>query len=318
MTSGAVDAAGAERTVGWRARAAAYAELGKLRIVELWAGVPLAWSLLATQAAGTWRTVGLLSLALTIEMSTTAAALAFDDVAGLRDGVDVANHANTDRYGVGKPLLSGRLTERDALRFAWAAAAVAVVGAAVAWVLAPPFSWWILAIAVLVIGAALNYSVGARLSYIGAGELLTFAAMAGTVALPYAFVASGLTARVVVESVLVGCWMLQVAVFSNTQDRDGDRAAARATIAAVTSERGNWRFIAAVFTAGWVLLLSAVALGTLPAWSLLLLAPGIALQVRQLHAGLVRRTWLVARARGFLAFRALVLALFVVNLLARP
>jgi 1,4-dihydroxy-2-naphthoate polyprenyltransferase len=317
MASGAARIGDARAALGWRARAVAYADLGKLRIVELWVGVPLAWTLLERDLAMSWRTVGKLTLALVIEIATTAAALSFDDVAGMRDGVDVANHGDTDRYGVGKPLVSGRLTERQALRFAWSATVVAVAAAALAWRITPPYSWWIVAIIVLVMAGAINYSVGARLSYLGAGELLTFAAMAATVALPYAYATSSLTALVLVESGLLGLWMLQVAIFSNTQDRDGDREARRATIAAVTSDAGNRRFIVGVFAVDWALLLGAVAFGLLPGWGLLLLLPGVLLQLRQLHAGLVARDWLLARARGFVAFRVLVLGLLVVNLLER-
>ena len=95
----------------------AFVELGKLKIFELWLGVALAWSMLGPDYAWSSSTFALLGCALLIEVGTTSAALALDDLTGFRDGVDADNHADTDRYGIDKPLLTGRLTERQALIF---------------------------------------------------------------------------------------------------------------------------------------------------------------------------------------------------------
>jgi len=294
----------------------AFVELGKLKIFELWLGIALTWSLLSEDSASSGRTLALLGCALLIEAGTTSAALALDDVTGYRDGVDSSNHADSDRYGVDKPLITGQLSERQALRFGFGAAFIAVLGMLTGLAIATPVPWWLFALTIAVFLIALNYSYGLRLSYrFGGGELVTFVTVAATLMLPYALVTATISGVVVVESALVGFWMLQIAVFSNTQDAPGDRAAGRRTVAASVSPSANRIFIAAVFCASWGLLLASVATGLLaPVYLLLLLiAP---LHLRQLFAGLRDRQWLVARRTGFLAFRAAAAVLFIANLLA--
>jgi 1,4-dihydroxy-2-naphthoate octaprenyltransferase len=301
---------------GRLAKAAAYVELGKLRIVELWFGVPLAWSLLPVgqrTVASTW---GVLAAAVLVEMGTTSASLALDDVAGYRDGVDAANHADTDRYGVNKPLLDGRLSERESLRFAWSAVAVAVVALLAALALAPTIPWWEPLLGFGTILLALNYSYGVRLSYIGGCEAVTLLAMVATVIFPFGLLHGGLSPVAAVEAALLGMWMLQVSLFSNTQDAAGDREANRLTLAARVRLDLNLRIIVATFAVSFAVAMTALALGTLPLAAVGLLAPSWALQAAQLNVGVRRAGWLRARALGFMAFRLGVGGLLIANLIA--
>lgn len=295
---------------------AAYVDLGKLKIFELWLGVALAWSLLPSSLATSGESFALLACALTIEVGITSAALALDDVTGFRDGIDASNHAETDRYGVHKPLVAGLLTERQALMFGYGAALLAAIAMLVGLAIARPVPWWLFMATIAIVAVALNYSYGLRLSYWRGGcELVTFAATAATLLLPYALVTDGVSTIVAVQSALVGLWMLQIAIFSNTVDARGDRAAKRMTIAASSSAKANAIFIAMVFGLSWGLIVASLVLGVFsPVYLLLLvLAP---LHLRQLHAGLSRRRWLVARSTGFWAFRVAVGVLFLANLVA--
>jgi len=306
----------AGRSTRGLARARPYLELGKFRIVELGMGVPLAWSLVPDDALST-RTLALCGLALVIVLASSAAALAFDDVAGFHDGVDAINHPDGDhRVGVKKPLVAGTLTVEQARTFARLMLTLAVAAASVGVVLAPPDLWWFVIVGGMVIAAAINYSIGARLSYRGGHELVTFTALAGTVALPYVLITSELSTTAGLHAILVGLWMLLISLFSNLVDSFGDRAVNRLTIAACRSTRANALLIVAVAVAGWATWVGAVASGAVPPWTLIALLMVGALQVRQLHAGLWQRRWLTARARGFWVFRVGIATLFVCNVIA--
>jgi 1,4-dihydroxy-2-naphthoate octaprenyltransferase len=299
-----------------RAKLAAFVELGKLRIFELWLGVPLAWSLLTPTQRGEATTWVVLVLAVVVEMGTTSSALALDDVAGFRDGVDAANHQDTDRYGVNKPLLDGRLMEQDALRFAWSAVVIALFGLACAIAIAPHLPWWEPVMTLATIALALNYSYGVRLSYIGGCEAVTLLTLVATVIFPFGLLHGGVTDPAAVCAALVGLWMLQISLFSNTQDADGDREAGRLTLAARVKLVSNLRVIAATFAFSGALTAVALVTRVLPPIATALLVPCWVWQLRQLRAGLSDGNWLCARELGFQVFRLGVGALFLANLLA--
>ena len=182
--------------------------------------------------------------------------------------------------------------------------------------IAAPVPWWLFALTISVFLIAVNYSYGLCLSYrFGGSELITALAVGATLLLPYALVTDTLSTIVVVESGLLGLWMLQIAIFSNTQDAAGDREADRYTIAASVSPAANKAFIVSVFALSWGLLIASLATGLFsPVYLLLLLiAP---LHLWQLSAALREGQWLIARRVGFWAFRIAVVLLFVANLLA--
>ncbi len=297
------------------AKVQAFAALGKLRIFELWAGVPLAWSLLVSSDPMNSHAYVLLGLVLVMEVATVATALALDDVAGKRDGIDLANHGAARRYGVGKPLLEGRLTDREALIFAAVMGTIALAALAAALRVADDAPWWSGLLALAVMFMAVNYSVGLKLSYVGGCELVNVIATGSALVVPYLLITGTMSVVSAVEGLLIGLWMLQIVVFSNSHDAEGDRKGQRMTVAARTSDRGNRRFILAVFATGGLVTLAALALRVLPWWSALLLAPAWALYVLQLWHGVGRSQWLDARRLGFQAFRLGALALLVTNLI---
>lgn len=293
----------------------AFVQLGKLRIVELWVGLPLAWSLLTAPQDGLAASFVLLALALLAIVCTIAAALALDDVGGLRDGIDLANHGAAGRYAVRKPLLDGRLTEREALAFAAVMATIAVGALGASTLIAPAAPWWLPLLWVAVLVMAVNYSVGLKLSYVGGCELINLVATGATLIFPFALISGSVTAIALAESLLIGLWMVQIVVFSNSQDAAGDRAGQRMTVAARASAAGNRRFIVAVFAVSVAVAGGSIVVGVLPWWFALVLTPAWAAQVVQLRCGLARADWLAARRLGFRAFRLGALGLLVGNLI---
>lgn len=301
--------------VGAMARFALYVEVGKLKIFELWLGIPLAWSLLGAEQRGSPGNLFIMAMALLVIAGTAAASLSLDDVAGLRDGVDLANHADTDRYGVNKPLLDGRLSEKQALGFVYVLVGIAMLGAFSMFAAAWPVPGWLVVLTFAILIIPLNYSFGVKLSYHGLGELLTMGAIAGSVLLPFGAVMRSLPTPVVLQSALAGLWMLHIAIFSNTQDREGDRKARRMTIAAILSKRGNYVFIVSLFVLTWLLTAYGLFAGLLSQTTGLVLVPLWLLQIRQLWLGVFQEKWLKARLLGFWLYRYALVALMVSNLI---
>lgn len=248
----------------------------------------------------------------------TAALVAFDDLTGYRDGSDTANYrANpTLRRARRKPLVTGALTEREALVFGWACA---VAGAAVlaASVVTAPFApqWTIwLIVANFVIGV--QYSYGLKISYHGFQEAYIAALGWVMVLAPYGLVTGRFDGFVLVQALLFGLGPLLFGVYSNTNDIAGDRAVGRPTVAALTTPRGNMRFIAALSVAEFLLGAVASATGVAPWWFVLVMLPVTVLRARQFGIGFgPRKDILLARSIGFTAHRVGAVLLVAANLL---
>lgn len=297
-------------------RLAAFLELGKVKIVELWIGFFVALSLLRKGAASEPREQLVLVLTLVSMIVVAALTCSLDDIAGARDGVDQANHLGPRRWGVDKPILTGRLSERRALGFARVLGALALLGYAGVVVIAWPLPAWVLCTTTGAALLAVNYSYGLRLSYRGAGEIVVFAAGAGTLLVPYGLVertAPG--ALVLCNAALIGAWQAQVVLCSNSVDAAGDRAAGRWTLAARLSPRSNRVLVSAVFASVWLFTAAALIAGVLPLALALFLAPLWAMQGYQLWRGVFRGEWLRARSVGFRALRLGAAALILANLI---
>ena len=301
-------------TTAFFRRFTVYFQLGKFKIVELWLGFFVGVTLLGERAVHEPRAVAILALILIAGIAVIAATCSLDDIVGVRDGVDQANHMGGTRWGVDKPILTGHLAEQSALRFVQFLGAIGVLayGAALAlaWPLVPSLVVTMTALMLI----ALNYSYGLKLSYRGAGELVIFAGGAGTVLVPYALVAKTFTTPLLLNAALVGALHAQVVMFSNTKDAAGDRATGRMTIAARLSKRGNKIYIASVFIGVWTSTLWALLTHALDLRYVIALAPVWALQAYQLRAGLGRDDWLLARLVGFRALRLGIVSLSIVNL----
>ncbi|WP_188279993.1 UbiA family prenyltransferase [Streptomyces sp. CBMA29] len=293
----------------------AYAKLAKLDILDYYLSVPLAAAMLvpfgvATGAGlvtgaglrpeATGRTALVLVLFFLGELAMVAGMVAFDDVTGYRDGSDAANYGPdaAARRLARKPLVAGTLTERQAIRFGWASVALCALfwGAAVLAAPARPL-WAVLGTAACAL-FGFQYSWWLKFSYRGGQEIFLAALGWGYVLPLFGLLNGGAPGFVVVQALLFGLGPVLFGVYSNINDRDGDHAVGRLTVAAVASERGNSAFIAGVCGLEALLIVVPAALGIAPWWFPLLMSPVLVLRARQWVRGNLRADVLGARTLG--------------------
>jgi len=322
----AATAANPSRTIAARpgrhlwARLPAYARLAKLGMVDYYLSLLVVGSLLLPQEhSGEGLSLGATLIAFLLgEVCLVSAAVAFDDVAGYRDGSDAANYGADApvRSLARKPLLAGTLTEVAAVRFGWSALATGCLCWTAALMAAPHRPLW----AVLgVVSAAVvtpQYSWGLRLGHRGLQEVF-LAAVGWAFVLPlYGLLTGRATGLAVVEALLFGLGPLLFGVYSNTNDIDGDRAVGRPTLACLLSRRGNTVFIGALSALETSVIVAAALLGVAPWWFPLVMLPVMVARTGQFRTGMVRGNVLLGRLIGIRAHRILVAALVVANLLS--
>ncbi|GGU92711.1 hypothetical protein GCM10010182_05050 [Actinomadura cremea] len=296
---------------------AAYARLAKLDIYDYYLGLPLVWALLAPAVRWDTDTFALLALVLIAEVVVVAAMVGFDDITGYRDGSDAANYGSdaARRRLHRKPLVAGTLTESQALRFAWAAAAAGAVLWATAGVAAPHRPAWAIILAAVCVAASVQYSWGLKLSYRGFQEIFLIGLGIGWTLVPYALLTGAVSGFVLVQAVVFGAGPMIFGLYSNTNDADGDRAAGRVTVATLVSARTHRSFVAATTAAQVLLIAGSAAAGVAPWWFPAVLLPVVAMRLAHLVIGF-RGDILRARRIAIHAHRATVGLLIVANLVA--
>ncbi len=298
----------------------AYAKLAKLDILDYYLSIPLAAAMAVAfgTAAGSGagaagRVVLVLLLFLLGEVTMVAGMVAFDDVTGFRDGSDAANYGPdaAARRLARKPLVAGTLTERQAMRFGAAAVALCVLFWAGAVAVAPAAPRWAVLGTAACAVLGFQYSWWLKLSYRGFQEVFLAALGWGYVLPLFGLLNGRAPGFVVVQALVFGLGPVLFGVYSNINDRDGDRAVGRLTVAAVASARGNAVFIAAVSALEALLITVPAGLGLAPWWFPLLMAPVMVLRARQWVRGTLRGDVLAAR-RGGIHLHRLATALMVV------
>ncbi|MFF2213318.1 UbiA family prenyltransferase [Streptomyces antibioticus] len=302
---------------GVRERAGAYAKLAKLSFFDYYLCVLVVLALLPAAAwreASTWWVLVLFDLGW---VGIVAATVALDDVTGLRDGSDARNYdpGQTLRARDRKPLLDGRLTLRQALRFGWGCAAGGTALWALTALIAPHRPWWALAAAAFSVVISVQYSYGLKLSYRGGQEAVIWLSTGLCVLVPFALLNGEMTGAAWLECFLFGLWSLMVSVYSNINDVDGDRAAGRRNLATGVSPGVYRGFIAALSLAETGAIVLAAAAGAVPWWFCAFLLPVVGMRARQAHAGLVAGEVLSARRQGVTIHRCGVVLLVAANLL---
>jgi 1,4-dihydroxy-2-naphthoate octaprenyltransferase len=229
-----------------------------------------------------------------------------DDIVGFRSGMDADNYRIDEqvRKIQHKPLLTGELTEREAVIFCAAMGALVVcVGTAAFWILGWHAPVW--AYLCYFAGAALcvQYSIGLRLSYHrGGSETLLCCGIACGMLAPYLAVEGHWSGSAGLEAVLLGLWLVMVSSYSNANDRMGDRKAGRKTLAAATRPRTFKTVMVLLFAASIGLVCALVLTMRWPWWTLLTMLPAFAAHGTQLYVGPIREQWLKARRLGLRAW----------------
>ncbi|MBF9069265.1 UbiA family prenyltransferase [Streptacidiphilus fuscans] len=301
-----------------RTRLLAYVRLAKLGMIDYYLSIVVVWSLLPAQerlpGRGVWATMVAFLLG---EVFLVGAAVAFDDVAGYRDGSDAVNYGADApvRRLRRKPLLAGSLTETAAIRSAWGMIGAGALCWGAALVVAPHRPTWAVLCVVTAGLVVPQYSWGLRLSYHGLQEAF-LAAVGWAFVLPLCGLLTGAAGGlVVVEAFLFGLGPLLFGVYSNINDIVGDRSVGRPTVACRVSPRANAAFIGALSCLETVVVVAAALTGTVAWWFPLILLPVTVARTAQFVVGIVRGDVLRARLIGIRAHRILVAALVAANLL---
>lgn len=299
-------------------RLRAYKDLAKLTEWGAFLSVPLVWSALDPDDRTTAFALGLLALSLVAQVGFRTAESALDDIAGVRDGIDIVNYAEASEHRVRarKPLLDGRLTEEQAKGYAYFAIGVAVAAFLAGLAIADFDPIWVPFAAAGAAFLVVTYSAGPKLSYHGGQEVVVISGLAVTTWCTYAVIEGSLSGAVATEGLLLGTWLMLPVTFANLHDVEGDRQAGRGTMAVRLSPEGNRRYTLALAALSGAILLAGIALDALPWWVVLFLVPCIAIQARALRAGLWRGQPLLARRLCHLAYRIGWLGLFCANLVA--
>ncbi len=302
-----------------RPKVDAYKRLFKLDIQDYYFGLPLVWSLLPGRERLRPRHLLTLATFLASEACVVAATVAFDDVTGYRDGSDSFNYGPDApaRRLRRKPLLTGELTEQEAVRFGWAGVAGAAAASALSIAVARHRPRWAIGLTALSAAAFIQYSWGAKLSYHGWAEVVLSGVAFGWVLGPYGLVAGDAGAFVVVQALLFGLGPMLFGIYSNTNDIEGDAKVGRRTTATTLSWHRNKTFIKAASSLEALTILGSAALGFAPRWFPLAMLPVMSLRVTQIAIGLYRGEILAARNLGILTHRVAVVTMFTANVV-RP
>ena len=284
----------------------AFVRLSKITVYQHFFPWALALALLDGQARTRPGAAAALTLFLLASAAIVACTSAVDDIIGYRNGSDAANYKEGDlgRDIRRKPLLSGMITVREAQVFAVATGVAALVTglagfAALGWDV-PPES---VVIFLLVAVCAVQYSGGVRFSFhAGGSETMLGLVTAGGLLFPYLALARAWSTAAVLEALAMGLWLVMVISCSNVNDREGDAAVGRRTLAVVSSPRTFKGAMVAFYVADLVLLGAFVALPEVPWWAALTLLPAVALHGAQLWWGAGQENWLKARLYGFVAY----------------
>jgi 1,4-dihydroxy-2-naphthoate polyprenyltransferase len=280
----------------------------------------LAALLLSPAALARPGAIAALALFLLSSAGIVAATATIDDIIGLRNGSDAANYIRPGfrRDIRRKPLLSGALTERQAIVFAVVAEAFALVTGAAAFAVLDwdvPVSAVVIFVACAVLGP--QYSGGLRFSYhLGGSEFLLGVGTVGGFLFPYLAVEGRWTTAGVLQGVLMGLWLVMLVSCSNVGDRDGDASVGRRTLPVAAPMWVVKGALVAYLVVSVATIAGLAASPVMPWWTALALLPATALHGAQLYLAIARDRWRTARIAAFVAYDLGFLGLAVANLCA--
>jgi 1,4-dihydroxy-2-naphthoate octaprenyltransferase len=286
------------------ARITAYLRLGKARIYHHAYGWLLALLLLRLAGLVNRHTAMALVLLLVMVLTVQWSGGAADDLGGFRDGSDARNYAGRPARTVAKkPLLTGALTERQAVRFAivcWITGVGCGLLAEVSLGWTSPLTPIILMLLAQI--SAVQYSVGVKLSYRPLGlELAIFYMLACIALMPYWLIAGRVNALILYTAALFALWFVMVVCYGNASDRRGDAEVARYTLAVLLPPAAYKVILVLLFATSVSLLSLLFATTRLHPLLGLAVVPVVALHAAQLYYGAFRGDWRRARFLGLMS-----------------
>ncbi|MFI5781890.1 UbiA family prenyltransferase [Nocardia sp. NPDC051570] len=293
-------------------KATAYFRLGKLRVYHHFYAWLLAVLLLAHESVSRPGMAVALGLMLVGMIAMKVATCAADDVVGFRDGSDAKNYATGGHLPKSnKPLLSGMVTEREAIAYGVITGLIAL-GAGLA-LLIPldgdvPIGFLIAYF--VVVAVAVQYSWLFQFSYRPAGlEFVIFLVNTAEVLGPVWLIARHWSTDSVLIGLLVGVCMLLVVSYANFGDRVGDLESGRRTLAAVVPPAIYRGLIAVLSVLSLLLLVAPFVIGSLNPLLVVCVLPAIVLRAMQIRAGLIQDQVQRAVVLGFRSIDAMGLGL---------
>ncbi|WP_063730648.1 UbiA family prenyltransferase [Streptomyces sp. RTd22] len=278
-----------------------YVQLGKVRIYHHAYGWILALLLLRLDGRVGGDTAAALALTLLMVCATQWSGGAADDLGGFRDGSDARNYAGRPASTVAKkPLLTGVLTDREAVRFGiamWVIAIAAGLGAVASLDGTAPLA----AVLVMLVGqiASVQYSMGLKLSYLPGGLEVTIFYVIGCIGLvPYWLIAGRISTESLIASALVGLWFLLIVSYGNASDKEGDAEVNRYTMAVLLPSKGFKVFLTLLFAASVTLLTLLFTTTRFDPLLGLTVVPVVVLHAVQLYYGAGKEEWRKARFIG--------------------
>jgi 1,4-dihydroxy-2-naphthoate octaprenyltransferase len=227
-----------------------------------------------------------------------------DDIGGYRDGSDAINYRGRPAFTVAKkPLLTGALTEREAIVFVATCFAVGVASAPLAfWLLDGDVPVGALVVFAVAVASCLHYSTGLRISYRPLGlETQVFLTTGVLVLLPYWAVAGRLSKTGVLVSAVFGVWFLLVVAHGNASDRRGDADVGRRTLAVLLPASAFRLVLVTLFLTSLAILVAIFTTTGLRPLLFAAVVPLVAVHATQMYAGAVRQDWRRARFLGLVS-----------------
>ncbi|MET9561744.1 UbiA family prenyltransferase [Streptomyces tauricus] len=282
-------------------KAMGYVRLGKVRIYHHAYGWILALLLLRLDGHVNGDTAPALALLLLMVLATQWSGGAADDLGGFRDGSDARNYAGRPPGTVAKkPLLTGVLTEAEAVRFGVVMWVIAVAAGLIA-VATLDGRAPLAAVVVMLVGqiASVQYSTGLKLSYLPGGLEVTIFYVIGCIGLvPYWLVAGQVTAEALFTAALVGVWFLLIVSYGNASDKQGDSEVSRHTMAVLLPLGAFKVFLSLLFAASVTLLTLLFTTTRFDPLLALTVVPVVVLHAVQLYFGAGKEEWRKARFIG--------------------
>ncbi len=300
-------------------KAMAYVRLGKLRVYHHFYAWLLAVLLLVHE--GVYRPGAAVALGLILfgMYAMKVAGCAIDDVVGFRDGCDERNYSSGGHLPKSnKPLLSGMLTEREAIVFGAITSVLAfAAGVAVYLPLRGDVPIGFLIGYLFIVSVTIQYSWLFKVSYRPGGqEFAVLVVCAAEVLGPYWLIARHWTVDAVAVAALFALGMQLVSSYANYGDRKGDLESGRRTISALAPARVYWGLTAMFSALSLVVLFVPFTFGSLNPLLLICVAPALVLRAIQIRTGLFQRRIQQAVKLGFKNLDAIGLGLAVALVLS--